>query len=153
MIPPVQGNPEEFQVSAANLTDNHTAEDLRQIQLLDGSIGGILQAKETDKTPSAEIVRSQCPFYRRLHQQWDQLVVQEGVLWRHYHTPSESHSWLQLIVPQSLQQVILKELHEGKGGGHLGQDRTLNKLKERYYWPEHLNAVRDWCQTCPECAN
>ena len=54
MIPPVQDNPEELQVSAANLTDNHTAEDLRQVQLLDGSIGGILQAKETDKKPSAE---------------------------------------------------------------------------------------------------
>ena len=152
VIPPVQGNPEELQVSAANLTDNHTAEDLRQAQLLDRSIGGILQAKETDKKPSAEFAQSQCPSYRRLHQQWDQLVVQEGVLWRHYHTPSESHSWLQLIVPQSLQQVILKELHEGTGGGHLGQDKTLNKLKERYYWPGHFNAVRDWCQTCPECA-
>ena len=55
----------------------------------------------------------------------------------------------QLIVPPSLQQVILKELHEGTGRGHLGQDKTLNKLKERYYWPGHFNAVRDWCQTCP----
>ena len=148
VTPPVT---EELQVAAANLTDSHTAEDVRQAQLLDDSISGILQAKEADNKPSAEFARSQCPSYRRLHQQWDQLVVQEGVLWRHYHTPSESHNWLQLIVPQSLQQVVLKELHEGVGGGHLGQDKTLNKLKERYYWPGHFNAVRNWCQTCPEC--
>jgi len=49
-----------------------------------------------------------------------------------------------------MQQVILKELHEGVGGGRLGQDKTLNKLKERYYWTDHFNVVQDWCQTCPE---
>ena len=54
MIPPVQDNPKELQVSAANLTDNHSAEDLRQAQLLDGSVGGILQAKETDKSATID---------------------------------------------------------------------------------------------------
>ena len=80
VIPPVQDNPDKLQVSATNLTDNHTAEDLCQAQLLDGSIGGILQVKETDKKPSAELARSHCPSYRRLLQQWDHLVVQEGIL-------------------------------------------------------------------------
>ena len=28
----------------------------------------------------------------------------------------------------------------------------LQKLKERFYWPGHFNALQDWCQTCPECA-
>jgi len=65
--------------------------------------------------------------------------------------PSESHSWPQLIVPQSMQQVNLKELHEGEGGNHLSKYKTLNKFKERYYLLGYLNAVQDWCQTCPEC--
>ena len=149
MVPPVQ---DELIVSAVNLAGGHTAEEVRQAQLSDECVGEILQAKEIEKRPTSEFSRGQSPNYRRLHQQWDQLIVREGVLWRHYHTPSETQSWLQLVVPQTLQQTILKELHEGVAGGHLGQDRTLQKLKERFYWPSHFNAVRDWCQTCPECA-
>jgi len=77
VIPPVQDTPEKIQVSAVNLSDNQMIEDLHQAQMLDASVGGILQAKKAGKKLSAEFVR---PSYRRLHQQWDQLVIQEGVL-------------------------------------------------------------------------
>ena len=43
-------------------------------------------------------------------------------------------------------------LHEGVTGGHLGQEKTLSKLKERFYWPGHYNDVRDWCKTCVACS-
>ena len=44
-------------------------------------------------------------------------------------------------------------MHEGMASGHLGQDKTLHRLKERFYWPGHYNDVRDWCQTCATCAS
>ena len=44
-------------------------------------------------------------------------------------------------------------MHEGVASGHLGQDKTLNHLKERFYWPGHYNDIRDWCQTCATCAS
>ena len=47
---------------------------------------------------------------------------------------------------------ILKEAHEGMSGGHLGQDKTLYHLKERFYWPGQFNDVHDWCLTCKDCA-
>ena len=55
------------------------------------------------------------------------------------------------MVPTSLRSSILSELHDGVTGGHLGQDKTLLKLKERYYWPGHWNDVQDWCNTCAAC--
>ena len=89
--------------------------------------------------------------YRRLLQQWDQLIVQEGILWQLYAQPREDLSWKQLVVPQKFRSDILKSLHEGVTGGHLGQEKTLSKLKERFYWPGHYNDVKDWCQTCVAC--
>ena len=41
--------------------------------------------------------------------------------------------------------------NDGVTGGYLGQDKTLMKLKERYYWPGHWNDVQDWCNTCSAC--
>ena len=35
----------------------------------------------------------------------------------------------------------------------MGQDKTLHRLKERFYWPGHYNDVRDWCQTCATCVS
>ena len=60
---------------------------------------------------------------------------------------------LQLIVPLSFRKEVLQELHAGVVGGHLGQDKTLGRLKERFYWPGHWNDVHNWCRTCATCAS
>ena len=61
---------------------------------------------------------------------------------------SGSRNVFQLVVPKSLRKEVLRELHDGAVGGHLGEAKVLNKLKERYYWPGHATDMRDWCQTC-----
>ena len=43
-------------------------------------------------------------------------------------------------------------MHEGVLGGHLGQEKTLQRVKERYYWPGLFTDVRTWCETCAKCA-
>ena len=52
----------------------------------------------------------------------------------------------------SICQDILKQLHEGILGGHLGEGKTLSRLKERLYWPGHAGDVGKWCSTCAKCA-
>lgn len=61
-------------------------------------------------------------------------------------------SRLQLIVPREIRKEILHELHAGAVGGHLGEEKTLGCLKERFYWPGHFTDVRNWCKTCAACA-
>ena len=34
----------------------------------------------------------------------------------------------------------------------MGEEKTLGRLKERYYWPGHYADVRNWCATCVNCA-
>ena len=75
---------------------------------------------EAQQKPHPSHARSQGLQYRRLYQQWDQLIIQDGVLWRQYEHPAEQHNWLQLVVPSSLQSEIIKEAHKGTTGGHLG---------------------------------
>eukprot|EP00731_Ephydatia_muelleri_P014216 Em0007g1526a len=59
---------------------------------------------------------------------------------------------LQLVLPYSLHCEVLKELHEGAVGGHLGERKMLGRLKERFYWPSCSEAVSDWCKSCIKCA-
>ena len=84
-------------------------------------------------------------------QLWDQLVLKQDLL---YCTlPSVSGSGVQdkLVIPKALRAEILKELHEGSLGGHLGTDKTLWKLKERFYWPGRYKDVQKWCSSCAQC--
>ena len=55
------------------------------------------------------------------------------------------------MVPRSLQDEVLHELHDGALEGHLGKDKTLNKVKERFYWQGMQHDGRNWCRTCEAC--
>ena len=37
-------------------------------------------------------------------------------------------------------------------GDHLGIDKCLGKLKEKFYWLGQYNDVKQWCSTCVTCA-
>ena len=30
-------------------------------------------------------------------------------------------------------------------------DKTVHKLKQRFYWPGHFRNVENWCRTCHSC--
>ena len=37
--------------------------------------------------------------------------------------------------------------------GHLGADKTLGRLRDRFYWPGHYTHVQEWCRDCAVCAS
>jgi hypothetical protein len=48
-----------------------------------------------------------------------------------------------MIVPQSKTQDILPYSREIPSAGHLGVDKTLEKLKTGFYWPNMKDYVQD----------
>jgi hypothetical protein len=54
----------------------------------------------------------------------------------------------QIVFPRSRTKDVLAELHGGPSGGHLGINRTLNKVRQRYYWLQAKDDVERWCQQC-----
>ena len=107
----------------------------------------IIRGKESGNKPRpGSLPKSKSA--RRLLQIWDQLVMHQGVLCRWLQPVGTSTERLQTVVPKALQVEVVKDLHEGAMGGHLGVDKTLGRLKERFYWPGHHNDVKDWCRKC-----
>jgi hypothetical protein len=47
---------------------------------------------------------------------------------------------------------VLAKLHGGPSGGHLGVNKTLNKVRQRYYWLQARNYDEKWCWWCHTCA-
>jgi len=89
--------------------------------------------KETNQQPTDADAKAQGIEHHHLSQQWNQLTIQDGVLWWYFMHPNKDQSWLQLKVPKEFHPLILEEFHQGIGNGHLGQEKTLGRLKEQFY--------------------
>ena len=127
------GEPMQQSVALIPLTNNNLTTISRESQLQDESIGVVLRAVESGHKLADDILRGLNPESRKLHEQWDLLQVKHGKLWRSFISPHGTTSHLQLIVPYSLRQKVLAELHDGPLGGHLGEDKMYSRLKQRFY--------------------
>ena len=133
-------------ISESVLTERSN-QDLRKLQLEDGPIRLLLQAVEKGEKPDVGNVRRQGPEAQRLLQLWGRLIADGGLLKRMYEDVHGSQSWQQLVVPHVLREEIMQELHSGALEGHLGVDKTVAKIKERFYWPAvHVPTVQQGSQ-------
>lgn len=64
---------------------------------------------------------------------------------------SPSGSIYLLVVPGALRREVLEACHSEVTSGHLGYTRTLNRVRQRYYWPGLPAAVKHYVQTCLDC--
>ena len=57
----------------------------------------------------------------------------------------------QLVIPTSRRESILKALHSDATGGHLGREKLIAKLRERYYWYGMFTDAENYCRDCIDC--
>ena len=85
------------------------------------------------------------PLQWEFRNQRDNLVIEEGCLYRRHTVTPLALPDLQVVVQRSLRPTILEQLHNE--GGHLGTDKTAEKLRERYYWPDYMTDVEKWSRS------
>ena len=61
----------------------------------------------------------------------------DGLYFRKWTSPGCGTEWVieQLIVPKQCREAILKLAHEVPTAGHLGREKTTQRLLHRFYWP------------------
>ena len=79
-----------------------------------------------------------------------------GVLmrkWRPPQVPAEDDwaEYHQIVVPQSYRPEILSMAHETPLAGHLGVNKTYNKMAKHFYWPRMKGDVVKFCRSCHTC--
>ena len=127
--------------------------ELRKMQLEDSKLAKVIHWKEQLKErPTWQDVSTESTAVKGYWSQWDRLAVRDGVLQRRWEEDNGKECTWQLLVPESLTAVILRELHDSKTAGHLGVAKTLGRVKQRYYWYRCTQDVRDWCRKCDLCA-
>ena len=57
----------------------------------------------------------------------------------------------QLLVPKSRREMVFQAAHHSPMAGHLGVDKTRDRIMARFYWPGIYADVQRWCASCREC--
>lgn len=87
---------------------------------------------------------------RRLWYQYDRLFVRDDLLVRSIKkdSPIPRHT---VVVPESLVQEILKGVHDSPFEGHLGVTKTIERIRERFYWPGMRESIESYTRECSVC--
>ena len=132
--------------------DRWQPEDLRKDQEKDPDLKIILEWKNGDSRPVWEDVARHSQNVKSYWAQWDSIMVEDGILKRAMENTEGTETKVQLIIPRNRVPEVLKEIHDGSGGGHFGVSKTLEKLRQRFYWINCKEDVKEWCKKCVVCA-
>ena len=80
--------------------------------------------------------------------------VQDDLLYRHWRPALREDSLqdqFQLVLPVKCRQRVMEIAHSIPMAGHLGRDKTVARILQRFYWPGFYSDVERFCATCSEC--
>ena len=82
--------------------------------------------------------------------------IRNGVLmckWRPLTTPADQEWSIvhQIVVPKVYRSEILTVAHEHPLSGHLGVNKTYNKILQHFFWPNLRKDVSEHCRSCHTC--
>jgi hypothetical protein len=129
------------------------AEALRRAQLQDPHLRAVIEYLETrDNPPPADEIRKESRKTKAYLAQWPTLTLIEGVLCRRFVDNKGLTRWTQLIPPPCLRRELLRQVHTGIRGSHLGLKKTLDQLQRRAYWVDWKQNTAMYCRQCPDHA-
>ena len=145
---------------------NRTKAEIEDYQLKDPSIGLFLKQLEQlgfrfepgyNDLGANQIKREEAlkygPEFVGNWSQWEQLAISNGVLYRKW-KPNDRHpEYWQVVVPKALRRELLQHLHCSEvSGGHFAVEKTLLRIKQRFWWPTVRSDVERTIRACGPCA-
>ena len=126
-------------------------DDIAAAQKVDLSIGKVYPWVQTDARPTNKELARYDEETKAIVARWKNLALRDDLL---VHNVTESHSGReihQVILPPALRETVLHQLHDLRIVGHLGIQRVIARVKQRFFWPELALDVARWCALCPQC--
>ncbi|KAK3089262.1 hypothetical protein FSP39_002191 [Pinctada imbricata] len=82
--------------------------------------------------------------------------IQDGILMRKWRPPDAppNEVWRvvhQIVVPVAYRGDIMSLAHDTPMAGHLGVNKTYNRILSHFYWPKLRKDVSEFCKSCHSC--
>ena len=83
---------------------------------------------------------------------WDELEIENGILYRMWQPPQSIAPCMQLVAPIAMRKFIFEQLHCSRTAGHFGVSRTVSLVRSKFFWPRYRDDIDRWCRKCDVCA-
>lgn len=117
---------------------------LKTAQEQDEAIGPAIKALQHGNWPDTSLN----PELARLKREAGKLAMQDGLLYR-YSKGSSGETVSQMVLPREFREIVMRAMHDDLG--HLGQERTVDLLRSRFFWPRMFLDVAEYIKNCGEC--
>jgi len=134
-------------VSTLHMTSELSDSDIIAMQADDDELKTVIEWLQSGCEPSYDDLRAAPLASRNLWSQKPAVHLQSGVLVRR-----SDDNVLQLLVPAELRRTLFDINHAGQLAAHLGAERTLQQLRQAYWWPGMKRDVTLWYKECAVCA-
>lgn len=76
-----------------------------------------------------------------------------GTLYRSWTSKTNQQNLLvfQYLAPSHKREELLQLAHDQPCSGHLGRNKTMERVQERFYWPGWVQDVEHYVTTCTIC--
>ena len=125
-----------------------TAAEFSQAQTEDSDLRQVREWIDQKHTPTADEVAGLGARLKELAALLDRICSREEVL---VLRDEENATGERIIVPASLVERVIRNLHEGFGAAHQAAKATTAKLIRRFFWPGLKRDVRLYVACCPVC--
>ncbi|GMR34628.1 hypothetical protein PMAYCL1PPCAC_04823, partial [Pristionchus mayeri] len=85
--------------------------------------------KEIMKEEERDAVEMRVPSAKNKCINLNDVMVHDGILY----LLDTNHKW-KVYVPEGMRNMVMKDCHEGIGGGHFGSMKQCQTMEKRYYW-------------------
>ena len=82
--------------------------------------------------------------------------LKSGILMRKWRPPDAPtlEEWQvvhQIVLPKCCRKEVMSLAHESPMAGHLGINKTYNRVLSHFFWPKMRHDVAEFCETCHTC--
>ena len=134
-------------LSQDNMPSGMTSLEWSQAQSKDSAICQIIQAIQNKYLDTLKIKQDMSSDHKAFLRIRKQFKLKQGILYRKSQVNYRAR--LQLVLPLSHRQKAMAGCHDQIG--HLGQDRVLELLRDRFFWPGMQMDVASYINSCPRC--
>ena len=130
-------------------------EEIRQEQLRDKDLKFFIELLEEGKQrPAWEEISSESADLKFLWSRTEQLRMLENCLYLRWEDATGNNVSFKLLVPSSLRNQVVLQLHDARTAGHLGFSKTWNKAKRSpVYWRNMRREIYEHCMMCHQCGS
>ena len=153
-----QPRPGQLRPNAPVYLPTYSTKDIGVLQREDPDLGLLHEWIDQDQLPNRDQVNAMSPAVRKFWLNWGNVKKIGHVLYQKIvsDNANETSDTYQLLVPKVLRKEVLRNCHDSVCAGHLGVNKTVEKLRKKFYWYRYKEDVRlhiAMCDVCKKTSN